>query len=294
MSNPKVVLLDEFNAGSLAVGKVKDNRNGPGKSANLSYDTSRFFIALKNVRFPFGASAKPAEFRKGSKEQYTLQCELTSEQIDKIKQIEAHLLDNCLENKEVLTALNIKKSRDVLESKFTSCLKYSKDKTDKSKSSQYPPTIRISIPNDNGDGFNCNFYKDNNGSSEKVDVNNIDGSEQNIKNFLTNGSIGSVLISTSLWFTTAGFGMILRATQLKATPRQSYKMDMCLLDQFDSSCGQQQQQQQVEDPDLEEELNEDAKSEQLEEEVEEEEEEPSPEPIPEPPKKPSTKRSNKK
>ena len=293
MSDFKVIQLEQFDASAISVGKVKDNRNGAGKSANISYDAGRFYLVLNKIRFPFGASKKPDEFKKGNKDQYTLQCELTEEQINKIKEIEEHLLDICVKNEEIIAASGAKKpSRDILESKFWSMLKYSKDKADKSKvNTAYPPTIRIAIPNDNEDGFNCNFYKSSNGTSEKVTINNVSESENHISNFLTNGSTGSVLATASLWFSSSGFGISLRASQIKAEPRRVVKTDVCLLDQFDSTPSQSTRvpttSHVVEDPELEEEASGDADDE----EIEEVDEEPTPEPTPEPPKKPAAKRT---
>jgi hypothetical protein len=303
MSSLKVILLDNFEADKISIGKVKDNRSGMGKSANLSYDDGRFFLAATDIRFPFGASAKPAEYRKGDKDQWTLQCELTEEQIQRFKQLDEHIVDCCLKSEDVMAALKLtgkQKCREVLESKYWDTLKYSKDKDGNIKD-QYPPTIRINIPNDNADGFSCTFFSSASGNSEQMKIDNIPDSENNIGSFLAPNVRGSVLIGMSLWISSSGFGVSLRANQIKAEPRKALAKGVCLLDNL-AAIGAgttATATNQVQDPELEEDDEEEAKSEansepepleEVEEEVSEEEAEPEPSPpkSKRPAKKPAT------
>ena len=238
MSSLKVILLNDFDCEKVSIGKVKDNRSGMGKSANMSYEDGRFYLAITDSRFPFGASAKKEEYRKGAKDQWTLQCELTTEQIDILKKLDDRIIDECLKNQDVVASLvpkGKKVTKEVLESKYFSILKYSK--TDGKINERYPPTIRVAIPNDADDGFSCTFFSSVSGDSEQIKVNNTVGDRDNIGGFLSSGMKGSVLVGMSLWVTNTSFGVTLRANQIKAQPREAVSRDVCLLDLLDNPRG---------------------------------------------------------
>jgi hypothetical protein len=287
MTSSELVLLDKLSPKSVSIGKVKDNRIGMGKSANLSYDNKRFNIAMADIRFPFGASSKPVEYRKGDKDQWTLQCELTEHQIEVMKELDDHVLDTCLQNEEVMAALKLtgkQRCREVLESKYWSSLKYSKDK-DGNVKDQYPPTIRINIPNDNADGFTCQFFRSSPEGSQLVKVDNIPESDENIANHLPPDSRGSVLVGISLWISSSGFGLTLRLNQIKTEPRKQLARGVCLLDTLLNSGNADSGYRAIEDP--EHLSEEEAESEREVDEIDEigeqlEESEPEPEPEPKP------------
>ena len=136
MSALQVVNINEFKGEHVKLSKLRDNKSGMGKSANFTYNDNRFNIAILNTTFPFGASAKPEKFRQGDKDQWSIQCNLTKEQIHSLKEFDEQVIDMCLENPDVLNALQIKKSnREVLESKYFPI----------QINTEYDPTIRCGI-----------------------------------------------------------------------------------------------------------------------------------------------------
>lgn len=294
----KVVSLDSIDVSKITIGDARKNKAGMGYSANLSYDGGYFNIALTNTHFPFGASALKEEFKKDrkdgqDKDEWSLQCDLTQERIDKLKSIDERIIDQTLANDSICSVLGLSdalRSRVVLQSKFTSTLKYTKDKETKKINYQYAPKIRVQIPNDKADGFTCEFFKPlPQGGSEAVPLDNIQGSEQNISTFLQSNIDGSVLLGPSVWLTGMGIGVTLRAKQVKADPRKiSLSRGVCVFDDLTSDIAPNT----ISDP---VDLNDDAESEvksdnDLEDEDDEIVEEES-EPEPEPPKKEVSKKS---
>ena len=236
MSNAKVVFIDSFQHEKVSLGKLRDNRTGLGKNAHISYEGGRFYLAITDIRFPFGASSKPDQFKKGDKDPWTLQCELNATQIERFKRLDEHIVDSGVNNPDVLAAMKLtgkKKEivKELLGQKYFSVLKYSKDRDGKVKE-QFQPTIRVTIPNDGSNGFQCDFYRSGGSNSEPVKISNSPDGEDGISKFLPPDSRGSVLVTLSLWFSTVGFGLTLRANQIKASPPKSMTLTkgVCLLD----------------------------------------------------------------
>ena len=223
----KVVLLSDFDCEKLSVGKAKVNISGIGKSASTRYEGRRFYLAITDTRFPFGASAKNEEYRKATKDQWSLQCELSEEQINVFKNLDERVIDECLNNQEIVDCLvpkGKKATKEILESKYFSILKYSKI------NQEYPPTIRVTIPNNASDGFNCSFFSSSLGAFDQIKVNNIPENADNIGKFLSPRTKGSVLVGMSVWVTNTSFGVTLRANQIKGETAKQESKKQCLLD----------------------------------------------------------------
>lgn len=243
----ELILLDNLKYKLVTVNNAKDNRSGMGKSANLSYDNKRFSMVLSDVRFPFGASAKKEEYRTGDKDQWSLQCELTEEQIQILKDLDEHIVDSCLSNESITNQFLVKgkkPSREVLDSKYISCLKYSKK--DGKVNDQYPPTLRLNIPNDKGSGFTTSFFRSSPQGSQLAAIDNVPGSENNIAGHLLANTRGSVLVGVSIWLTASSFGLAMRLNQIKTEPGKQLDRGVCLLDKLLQSG--ENNYQTVEDP----------------------------------------------
>ena len=211
MSKVHSVSLDLVDASKLEVGQAKPFSKGTGKSARVLYDKSSFNLAIKNINFPFGASAKPEMYRQGDKDQWTLQCGLTDEQAAKVNLLDERIIDCCLRNPSVLSSLKLSAnaSRDILKEQYRSMLKES--------SGNYQSTVRVNLRN-KGDEFECGFFRANgpNTPPNIAKVNNIPGDDDRINNFIKSGSTGSLLVNPSVWISPIGFGVTLTANQVKA------------------------------------------------------------------------------
>ncbi len=237
MSQITVLSLDNLEAAKITLGKIRDNKGGLGKNANIPYNGGRFNLALGGTRFPFGATAKPAEYRQGDRDQFTMQCEISKTQTEKLEALDQRMIDCCLASEEFLTVMKLngkQRCREVVESKYFSLLKYSKDKDGKIKT-EYNPTIRVAIPNGSGeksDGFNCDFFLSKNGTSSQVAMVDQPTSENHITKMIGAGSTGAVLLTCSLWISSSGFGITLKASQIKVEHIERQTRSLCLLDDF--------------------------------------------------------------
>lgn len=237
-SNMKLINFEKVIPTDLKLGPFSQNKNGVGRTSYLNYQGNKYFnIVLIDMRFPFGASAKPSEFQRGDKKQYTIQCELTEQQIEKFKQLDEHVIDSVLKMSDICQILNIKSAtREVIESKYYPLLKYSKDKTDKTRiNTQFPPTIRVNLQNNNTNGFDCQFFQSkstNDNTSQKIEIVNDPGNSLDIMEFIPSGSRGSILVSLSVWLTGSGFGVSMKANQIKMEYRKRLAKGVCLLEQL--------------------------------------------------------------
>lgn len=234
MSSTKLVNITDFAADSLNIGAVRKNLNGMGSNCNLSYDGGRFNMVFQDMFFKWGASPAALEYRKNKegKDEWSVECSLSSEQIEQVRVMDERIIDLCHQNAGFLAALGLagkKTSREVVESKYNTILRIPKDKQT-GKPKDYPPSIRIAIANDKANGFTCSFFKAGPNGSEAAEVDNIPGSENNIGNFMPKDSKGAALANLSIWISAAGFGVKISAAQLKVEPGQRVDPTVCLLD----------------------------------------------------------------
>lgn len=75
------------------------------------------------------------------------------------------------------------------------------------------PTLKVNIAGNRGNGFMCAFFNKN--PQPLAFINSNRRSPEFIKNLISAGSNGSILFGMSLWINPTGFGVNLRAEQIK-------------------------------------------------------------------------------
>lgn len=245
--NPgEVVSLDSFDPTKIKITKISPNKGGQGQSAYLNYNGKKFSLAILETRFPFGVGQKVKD-NKGTpaldingNNQWTIQVEPTAAQIKTLEAFDEYVLEYCLNDPSICHVLlgeqytknqnNKIILRTLLEAKYHTLVKYSKDKETKQRTDQYPPKIRCNIPNRNEE-FSTMFFKPGEGGkSIPIKVDNINDSPNRIGNLLSGDCSGSILMALSLWATGSGFGVTARALQVKTQPRTVIGSETCLLD----------------------------------------------------------------
>lgn len=301
-----IVNINDFVPSKVSLTKLTQNKSGKGRSAFLNYEGKKFSIAIHDTRFPFGVSQKMKDEKQpaATRDQWTIQIEPNSDQIKIFEALDEYILQNINSNPDFRRALlgaadddNPAVSIKVLKSRYTSLVKYAKDKETKKVTTDFPAKIRCNIPNKD-EGFSTQFFRPipGSGSSEPVMVDNIPDSDANIANLLRSSSTGSVLLALSLWESGSGFGITMKALQIKAEPRTgSVPTGTCLLDSMMGSSTAQVQDPVNLDQNSEDDVNDQLEDEVLEEEDEEEDEEVSaPPPVVTAKPKVSTKRVSTK
>ena len=161
MFNPgDIISLNTLVPSKVTLTKLTQNKGGKGRSAFLNYNGKKFSLAVQDIRFPFGISQKMRdEETTTTLDQWTLQMEPTAEQIKVLEAFDEHILNTVNSNPELRKALlgasdddDPKVSIKLLKSRYTSVLKYAKDKDTKKIVDTYPPKIRCNVPNKD-DGF---------------------------------------------------------------------------------------------------------------------------------------------
>lgn len=210
-SSRQIVKFTNFEPTKLTISTIKENKMG-SRDVIFKYDSKPFYLSMYDVFLPFGASAKPEEYRKGDKDQWSLQCQLTEEMQTKFEQMDNHIVDLAFKSEEFMSALGLtakQRTREVIESKFYNTIKLSKKKEG---SPVYPPTIRINISNDDStDGFRCEFFST---TKQLMNIDNVSNSETHISRHFTKGTVCSVLVRFSGWISKVGCGISLKAQQV--------------------------------------------------------------------------------
>jgi hypothetical protein len=221
-------------------GPAKLNKNGQGKSAQITYRTRRFYLKTPKMFCPFGAG-KPKP-KAGDKEketdQWSLQmvfgpedkeCQVFQE---KAKQFDQFMIDEGVKPENNVGWLGSSKSklfsREVVESKYKPLVKFSMK--DGEVLTQYPPFIRAAFPTDYKEphDFNCEFYdKDNEMMTVSTSASNADS----ITKKIPPGSFCSALLSGSIWCTGGGYGVSWKVQQIKVFPAKgTLPKGKCLVD----------------------------------------------------------------
>lgn len=239
----QIVNIDQLVASKVSITKLTTNKNGKGRSAYLNYGGKKFSLAIIDTRFPFGVGKKMEDDEKentnsNARDQWTLQIEPNADQIKIMESLDDFILHTINTNaslrQDLLGAADDDDpvvSLKLLKSKYTSLLKYSKIKGTSKRDDRYPPKLRCNITNKD-DGFLTQFFRPGEGGrSDPITVDNIPDSENHIASLLRGNCTGSVLLGLSLWATGTGFGVTMRAIQIKAEPRAgAVASGTCLLD----------------------------------------------------------------
>lgn len=226
--------------------KVKPNKSGQGKTVPLSYEGKRFYVKTPKMYCPFGASfpkPKPGE-SVPLVPSWSLQMALGDSQecqdfLNQIQNFDDIVIDMGSETSNSVAWLGGSKSkpmsREVVESKYTTMLKYPTTK-DGDINGDYPPFIRVKIPTPwvkDGDSspstFQCEIYDNNN---NLLDVSPRTGDPNCINTVIRPGSYCSALIyATNVWCNNStGFGVSWKIQQLKVFPPKGIPRGNCLLD----------------------------------------------------------------
>jgi len=270
-----IITPQSWNIQNHICGAAKTNKSGQGKSATLTYEKNRFYLKTPKMYCPFGASKpkpKPGELPKEN-EQWSVQmafgdsaeCQLFQQ---KASEFDEFMIDEGLKLENNVGWLGGSKtkpySREVVDSKYSKMIKYSKDKNTGEPLTQYPPFIRVTFPTTFKPPyeFTCEIYDKNNSlleiSPKTTDPNSI------VK-IITPNCWCSALLSGSIWCNVTGYGVTWRVTQLKVfPPKGSIPKGKCLVDDPASDSDS--------DTDSENDSDEEEKKEEKKEEDEEDEE----------------------
>lgn len=236
-----VINAQSWNINEHNCGAAKANKSGQGKSAILTYGKRRFYLKTPKMYCPFGASQpkpKPGDAPKEN-EQWSVQLAFGDDETcqafqQKAQEFDEFMIDEGVKPENNVGWLGASKakpfSRDVVDSKYTKMVKYSKDKTTGEASTQYPPFVRVSFPTTFKAPyeFTCEIYDKNN---ELLSVSTNPTAPNSITKVIQNGCWCTALISGSIWCTTQGYGVTWRVAQLKIfPPKGSIPKGKCLVD----------------------------------------------------------------
>lgn len=227
-------------------GMAKPNKSGQGKSASLTYNHRRFYLKTPKMHCPFGAGKPKPKAGEIEKEnaQWSVQmafiedaeCQVFQQKANEFDEFmidEATKLDN---NVGWLGGSKTKPfSREVVESKYTRMVKYSKDKNTGEQSTQYPPFLRASFPSTFKAPFEftCEVYDK---SNRLMTISPNNESLDCISRVIPPGSMCSALLSGSIWCNAQGYGVTWRVAQLKVfPPRGVIPRGKCLVDDPEES-----------------------------------------------------------
>lgn len=220
---------------------AKPNKSGQGKTASLTYNKRKFYLKTPKMFCPFGVSKpkpKPGEQEKEN-DPWSVQlsfgddgeCQVfqrKSCEFDEFMIDEGTKVDNCV---NWLGGSKTKPfSREVVDSKYSKMVKYSKDKNTGEQSTQYPPFIRAVLPTSYKSPyeFTCEIYDKNN---ELLSVSPNATHSNGVTKVIPFGCYCSALLSGSIWCNTTGFGVTWRVAQLKVfPPRGTIPKGKCLVD----------------------------------------------------------------
>ena len=301
-----IITTDSWNPLNHTCGLAKVNKSGQGKSAPFAYNKRRFFLKVPKMYCPFGASKpklKPNE-KEPENPQWSTQLSFGDDPAcqsfqKKAEQFDKFMIDQAMLPENQVSWLGASKtkpfSREVVESKYTSMVKYVKK--DGEITTQYPPFIRAQFPTTFKAPyeFTCELYDKNN---ELLNASPDPKADNCISKIITGGCMASALLSGSIWANANGFGVTWRIAQLKAFPSKGLPKGKCLVDdpeedEDDEDVEEEQTATQTatqpaassatnEEVEEEEEEEEEEIEEEAEEEVEEVEEEVTPESAPVP------------
>lgn len=231
MLEVKVILIDNLEIDKISLAPVKNNPSGFGKTAYLLYDGCPFYIGLLSTSFPYGAVSKKSNLQdksgtKYEKEFWSLMCTLSNEYLEKIKALDQHIVKSAARNPAFSSILSVTSEGNgtdrPLSDYYTPILK------SEIVSSEPQNTLKVNLQSDTNTGFLCEFYQ-NDTVRPYIDINSDRDHEHFIKKCILPGSEGALLFGMKLWLNSSGFGVNLRAEELKIEKTGSTEV-CCLLD----------------------------------------------------------------
>ena len=206
-----VVSFEHFEPQAVKIGEVKNVDIGKKgtkiKLIGLGYYTSNERIYLQspdNLSLPFGISESDMD-PSNIKYSIDARCETSMSEeaaafVSKIKELEKFVLDTAVERS--VEWFGSKKSRDVLEEKFISCIKH--------KDPKYDPILRAKVKNETK--F---FDKDQN--------------ELAIDDIVKNSKLCIILGMPMIYFSAGSFGISCKAEQVMVTHMPNTMKDFAFI-----------------------------------------------------------------
>jgi len=236
-----IITGQDWNVKEHSCGTAKNNKSGQGKSTALLYHNKKFYLKIPKMPCTFGASRPKPNPKEAPKENEPWSIQLVFGDdvqnrafLDNAKKFDQFMIDEgCKPENNVQWGLGTKSklaSREVVESKYKSMVKLSKDKATGEVSEQYPPFIRVAFTTTFNPPyeFTSEFYdKDN----ELMVVSPDPNADNSIKRLVPSGCQCSALLAGSIWSNTTGFGVTWKVVQIKIFPsRNSIPKGKCQID----------------------------------------------------------------
>jgi len=191
---------------------------GGAKMVNMTYKGGRFFMQSALMPIDYGLNDSYALDDKLNKphdgpRKFTLSLSFRDNKAnpavqrlqDKLQEVQEAVIDAAYKNRLAWFKSDCKNMREIVEAKFSPIVKLAMDRETKMPSATLPPSMRIKLPYDEkNDAFNFVCKDLQNQVMEFKDV----------KDNLTNTSARILFQFTGVWITSAGFGCMLKATEV--------------------------------------------------------------------------------
>ena len=211
-----IILANDVNLDKFEISSLKTLQNG-GKMAFLNYNSGRLTTQLpRKMRLPFGISEYTSEETGNTKYWINVTLDKREKVLNfkkLIEDVDNYVIDHAFKNSKQWFKGTQYKTREILEALYTSNIKYSKDKETGEINDKYDPTLKINIPQRDGE-FNISIFDKN---ANEISRNDID----NLKN-LFKGSEASVIMECGgIWVAGSKFGVTWKVVQLQVFPKES-------------------------------------------------------------------------
>ena len=191
---------------------------GGAKMVNMTYKGGRFFMQSALMPIDYGLNDSYALDDKLNKphdgpRKFTLSLSFRDNKAnpavqrlqDKLQEVQEAVIDAAYKNRLAWFKSDCKNMREIVEAKFSPIVKLAMDRETKMPSTTLPPSMRVKLPYDEkNDAFNFVCKDLQNQVMEFKDV----------KDNLSNTSARILFQFTGVWITSAGFGCMLKATEV--------------------------------------------------------------------------------
>lgn len=229
----QVLLASEWQPSAVKMMPFKKNERGGGSISIISTQMNKSLRIETPPLSTFGISDYVDEKTGESDGRYNATLNLPNEEyatpetnalIKNMKEFESHVLDWGVENSESL--FGKKMTRELVEDRFFSIIKYRKDKETGKIAYDKPPNLKIRIPYYDG-VWNIKLYDYNENTlfpSSDPDVNPI----ELIPKY---SQIACVIQCGGLWFGGKGWGITWKLNQAVVKPRDNsgFNNDVCMI-----------------------------------------------------------------
>jgi len=205
-------LPKNIDVNNIKIGKVK--KMGLANIAHLSLNDDTFAIQLPEMSSPFGKSSWDND--NGTTKHWF---DLSFRDIERrmplqvfkklIEDMDEKILQHAFENSNEFFKKKYT-NIEVLRALQTCSIRYPKDKATGEITTKYPPTIKLSLPQKNGE-FSFETY---NRKKELIDINSVE----------TKGAMICAIVQCGgVWIAGGKFGVSWRVVQLEVTPKSNIK-----------------------------------------------------------------------